>query len=320
MSFERTRQHVLDLLAAGPEVDFFENGHRYVVGGQEVPSVSRLAGGADGYSAAEKARPDVLTRGRMVADAVHFLETTGRGRMVPDDLRGFLKSWQLFKRRYGWRTIASEHVVTGWLAVCPLCSQLACGHTEDRHTLVFAGRFDVLGVFDDELGPPFFPPGYLWIPELKTNLRHRDADGEPDGPGALPASACAQAYGYQWAVAQRLGRRYRLGAFALRLDGDGEMRFERKRTKADEKRVPVFWNGRPEGLARYAESPTVPLLSDLRPVFRTDLETFHLNAWRYVDESRAPVERGGDVQPTTKTDQSHPSMDAGASLFPGGAA
>jgi hypothetical protein len=282
--FDEIRADVLRLLAAGPPVDFEEDGHVYTAAdGERLPSVSQLAGGGEGYSIAERTMPEVLARGRMVADLISFLETHGYGKAVPSGLAGFMKSWLRFKRWCGWRTIASERPLIGHLSRCrQMCGWSDCAHAE---VFRFAGKLDVLGWMDDP--PECLPPGMLWVVELKTG-------GKP------PASASRQAAGYLWQVGVHVGARYRVGAFALRLDGEGEMQFTRKRRKGDEKLVPACW-GEAAALAHaYGKAKKeMPLLGDIRPASWQDLADFHAACWKTYDETRdVPIyfgAQGGDA-------------------------
>lgn len=300
--FDEISADVRRLLAAGPPVDFEEDGHVYTAAdGERLPSVSQLAGGADGYAIAERTMPDVLARGRMVADLINFLETHGYGRPVPSGLAGFMESWLRFKRWCGWRTIASERPLIGKLSRCQLCGGAAdCIHERDE--FFYAGRLDVLGWMEDP--PEFFPRGMLWVPELKS--------------GSIPTSAGRQGAGYLWQVGCHVGARYRVGSFALRLDGDGEMRFTRKRWKNDEKLVPACWGDATALTMAYAEAEEMPLLGDLRPSSWEDLTDFHAACWETYDETQdVPTyfgAQGGDA--IGRTDDNAPAVEdgGGASL------
>jgi hypothetical protein len=302
--FDKIRADVLRLLAAGPRVDFEERGHVYILGGEQLPSVSRLAGGGDGYNIAERRMPEVLDRGRAVARLIAELEENGRVRRVVNGLRGFLESWIRFKDWCGWRTIAAERPLVGRLTRCQLCGAPAnCLHPRD--VFDFAGMLDVFGMMTRP--PEWLPGDALYVLENKTS------GGLNGGAGTsgLGRHATVQAAGYMWQVGCHVGARYAVGALALRLDGAGVIDFERKRRKNDDELVPIFWGGRQDYLGRFAESPAVPMRGTIRPASVTDLSDFLTSCWHEFDQREqrpALAFQGGDAEEDTGLQPGRPDL------------
>lgn len=101
-------------MTAAPRIEFFEDGHRYVVDGRELPSVTKvLKRLADGYECVD---PDVLERASLLGQAVHKLIELDVRRVLDEDalddaLRPYLAQWREFIATSGFVPLLSEERV-----------------------------------------------------------------------------------------------------------------------------------------------------------------------------------------------------------------
>jgi len=98
---------------AGNKIDFIEDGHRYVVNGIELPSVSKIM---ESLSKEKYANIDVVTleraskRGTKVHKTVELFENLGL--LATDDMREYLIEYQIAKRLYNIEVCNTELMMT----------------------------------------------------------------------------------------------------------------------------------------------------------------------------------------------------------------
>lgn len=124
-------------MSAQPRLVFIENGHRYLLDGVEVPSVTQVLQPLSDYS---KVPPAVLDHARQIGVAVHRACTLWDAEdlvveTLDPRLGGYLAAWQRFRAETGFVVELAEQPVYSLLYRC-------------------AGTFDRVGVFTGMVGKP----------------------------------------------------------------------------------------------------------------------------------------------------------------------
>lgn len=188
-------------MSAAVGLQFFEDGHRYLLNGQPVPSVTQVLEPLTDYS---HVPPAVLAHAQAIGTAVHrACELFDRDDLVMDSLDprilGYLAAWQRFKSETGFVVEAAE-------------LRLA----SDVYRV--AGTLDRVGLLRGVLGKP------RAILEIKTT-----ADFMPSFGPQLAG------YWQLWRESKRLATSQLLATrrYAVQLREDGTYRLQRYADHAD---------------------------------------------------------------------------------------
>lgn len=183
---------------------FDEAKHEYRWNGEKVPSVTKITGLLDDFSAIP---PDILARKAMIGKATHAgVEIINKGGEVDPDsvhdaVRGYLRGYQRFLYENPCRVVLTEQLVYS-------------------ERFGFAGRLDVLlQMLERKVG--FWDRDQLWLPDVKTVAQ-------------LRASTQVQTAGYLLALPDQGVPRSQIPRGVIQLKPDSSYHLEAHHGSADE--------------------------------------------------------------------------------------
>lgn len=140
-------------LSNPPRIEFFEEGHRYLLDGKPVPGVSEIIAPAYDFDFADRAAMEVARDLGKKAHRAIELHEEGRldMRNLAPELGGRVEQWERFKSDHGYLPEASEEKVASrrWQY---------CGTMDSRGIwLPVHGREERAGLVDVKTGKPYPP-------------------------------------------------------------------------------------------------------------------------------------------------------------------